>query len=201
MENPVFCIVIGGPGARAANVQATKYYIRCFGALRFRNSERSCVIDAACNAGYLLLGDPKALSMSQRFVEVARRASQRCHPQDEGKSEVSDFSSAGHLGPVLQGFGGDLRLQKVKNISPHGHGEAADVRFNWLFDTRIHGQIYLARLYEAGMVDHLIVVDSRQWLGHIYDSCDPYPLILSSSSLFKCGRPDANKMKTPNCID
>ena len=63
------------------------------------------------------------------------------------------------------------------------------------FNKRIHGHIYLARLYEAGVVDHLVVKDSRQRLGRIYDSCDPYPLILPSSSLFQCGGPDANKMK------
>ncbi len=153
------------------------------------------MIDATCNAGYLLLGDFKTLSMSQRFVEVARKASERCRPHDEGKSEISDFLSVGHLGPVLQGFGCDLRLQKVKKIRPYGHRDSAKVRFNLLFDMRIHGHIYLARFYEAGVVDHLVVINSRQWPGLIYDSCDQYTLILSSSPLFQCGAPDANKMK------
>ncbi len=76
----------------------------------------------------------------------------------------------GHLGPVVQGFGGDQRLQKVKNIPPHGHREATEIRFNWLFDKRIHGHIYLARLYEAGVVDHLVVIDSRQWPSLIFNS-------------------------------
>ncbi len=85
-ENPGFCILIGGPGARAPNVQVRKYYVRCFGEMRFRNSGRSCVVDAACNAGFLLLGKSRVLSMSIRFSEVAWRASQRCHLYDEGKA-------------------------------------------------------------------------------------------------------------------
>ena len=111
--------------------------------------------------------------MSESFTEVAWRASQRCRLHDELKTEISDFLSAGPLGPVLQGFGGDLRLQKMKNISPHSYREAAVVRFNWLFDKRIHRHIYLARLHKAGEVDHLVVIDSRQWPSLIYDSCDP----------------------------
>ncbi len=63
-ENSGFCILIGGPVARAPSLQTIKYYIRCFGEIRFRSSGRSCVIDAACNAMYLLLGDSKASSMS-----------------------------------------------------------------------------------------------------------------------------------------
>ncbi len=62
--------------------------------------------------------------MSQRFVEVARSASQHRRPHDDGKSGISEFLSVGHLGSVLQGFGGDLRLQKVKNIPSYGHPEA-----------------------------------------------------------------------------
>ena len=100
-ENPGFCILIGGPGARAQNTQTIKYYVRCFGEIRFGNSGRSCVIDAACNAIYLLLGDSKASYLSSRFVEVARRASLRLRPHDEGKPEIGDFTSVGHLGPVL----------------------------------------------------------------------------------------------------
>ncbi len=120
------------------------------------------MIEADCNPGFLLLDHSKALCMSQSFVEVARRASQRCRLYDEGKSEISDFLSVGHLGPVLQGFGGDMRLQKMKNIPPNGRCEAAEVRFNRLFDKRIHAHIDLARLYEAVVLDHLNVKDSRQ---------------------------------------
>ncbi len=100
-ENPGFCIVIGGPGALARNVQTTGYYVRCFGETRFRNSRCSCIIDAACNVGYLLLSESNAASMSNRFSEFTWRASQRLRPHDEGKAGISDFISVGHLGLVL----------------------------------------------------------------------------------------------------
>ena len=83
----------------------------------------------------------------------------------------------------------------MKNLTPHGHHESAHVRLNWLFDKRIHGHVYIARLYEAGVVEHLVVIDSRRWPSLIYDSCDSYHLILSSSSLFQCGGPDADEVK------
>ncbi len=100
--------------------------------------------------------------MSSRFSEVASRASQRCRPHDEGKPEISYFTSVGHVSPVLQSLGGYLRLQKLKSIPPHGHHESPDVRFYWWFEKRIHGHVHLARLYEAGVVDHLVVIDSRR---------------------------------------
>ncbi len=53
-------------------------------------------------------------------------------------------------------------MKKVKNITAHGHREPCDVRFNWLFENRIHVHLYLARLYEAGAVDHLVVTDSKR---------------------------------------
>ncbi len=154
-----------------------------YGELRFRSSDRNCIIDAACNVAYLLLGEAKAVSMSYRFGEDTWRAWQRARPHDEGKAEIGDFTSVGSLGPVFQGLGGDLSLKKVKNIPPHRNHESCDVTFNWLFEKRIHGRIYFARLYEAGVVEHLVVIDSRRWPSLIYDSCDPYPLILPSSSL------------------
>ncbi len=122
-------------------------------------------------------------------MEAARRPSQRLRPFDEGKAEIIDCTSNGHLGPVFQGLGGDLSIKKVKNLTPHGHREPPNERFNWLFNKRIHGHLYIARLYEAGVVDHLVFIDSRQWPSLIYDSCDPYQLILSSHSLFQCSGP------------
>ncbi len=134
--------------------------------------------------------------MSDRFAEVTRRAALRLWPHDAGKTEITDFIHVGQLGPVLQGLGDDLSIRKVKNIPPHGLYETQSVTLNWLFEKRIHGRIYFARLFEAGIVDHLVVIDSRQEPHIIYDSCNSYPPILSSSSLFQCGRPDANKMKS-----
>ena len=183
--------MIGGPRARARNVHTAQYYIRCFGEIRFCNSGRNCVAYGACNAVFLLLGDEKATFITNHFMEAARRASQRLRPFDEGKAEIIDFTRIGHLGPVLQGLGGDLSIKKVRNLTPHGHREPPNEMFDWLFNKRIHGHLYIARLYEAGVVDHLVFIDFRQWPSLIYDSCDPYSLILSSYSLFQRGVPDA----------
>ncbi len=137
-ENPGFCILIGGPAARGQDTQTIKYYVRCFGEIGFRNSGHSCIIDAACKDMYLLLGDSKASYLSSRFIEVARRASRHLRPNDAGKPEIGDFISVGHLEPVLQGLGGELSIRNVKNISLHGHREPPHIRFNWLFERRIH---------------------------------------------------------------
>ncbi len=56
-NNTGFCVLIGGHGVRAPNTQTTIYYTRCFGEIRFRSSGRNGVVDAACNAAYLLLGE------------------------------------------------------------------------------------------------------------------------------------------------
>ena len=81
-----FCISIGGPGARARHLQIMQYYVYCIGKIRFRISDRNFADDAACNSAYLLLGDVNALSMINRFMDVARRASQRCRPHGEFKA-------------------------------------------------------------------------------------------------------------------
>ncbi len=112
--------------------------------------------------GYLLLGEGKAVLMSNRFGEAARRASQPRRPHDEAKADISDFPSFGSLGPVFQGLSKNLSLKKVKNIPPHGYRESCNVRFNWLFAKRIHSRIYLACLYKAGVIDHLVVIDSSR---------------------------------------
>ncbi len=115
---------------------------------------------------------------------VALRASQGLRPFNEGKAEIIDFTSIGHLGPLFQGIGGDLSIKKVKNLALHGHREPPHERFNWLFSKRRQGRLYIARLYEAGIVDHLVLIDSGQWPSLIYDPCDLYRMILSSYSLF-----------------
>ncbi len=130
-------------------------------------------MDAVCNAAFLLLGEEKAASINKHFMEAARRASQRLRPFDEGKAEIIDFTCIGHLGPVFQVLGGDLSIKKVKNLTPHGHRELSSESLNWLFNKLIHGHLYIARLYEAGVVDHLVFIDSSQCPSLIYGSCDP----------------------------
>ncbi len=143
-DKPRFCVLIRGPGARAPNIQAARYYIRCFGVIRFPGSGHNCATDAACNAAYLLLGEPKATSINNRFMEVAQRASQRLRPFNEGKAEIIDFTNIGHIEPVFQGLDGHFSIKRVKDLSPHGHREPPHERFNWLFSKRIHGHLYIA---------------------------------------------------------
>ncbi len=145
-DNPGFGILIGGSGARAPNTRTTKYFIHCFGALRFGSFGRSCVVDAACNVTFLLLGGAKAWCMSSTFTETAQRASQRARPHSKDRPEISDLLSVGHLRPVFQELGGELSMKKVKYLPPHGHREPPQVRFDWLFERRIHGHNYFARL-------------------------------------------------------
>ncbi len=129
-NNPGLGILIGRTGARAPNTRTPKYFIRCFGGLRFRSSGRSCVVGAACNVAFLLLVDTKTLSVFSRFTEGARRASQRARPDSKDRLEISDFTSVGHLGPVSQELGGELSIKMVKILPPHGHREPPKVRFD-----------------------------------------------------------------------
>ena len=94
-ENRGFCALIGGLGARAPITQTTKYYVRCFDDIPFRSSDRSCVVDAACNAAYLLLGEVKASSMSDGSMQAARRASQRTRSSGRSESENWGFHYRG----------------------------------------------------------------------------------------------------------
>ena len=86
----------------------------------------------------------------------------------------------------------------MRDIPRYGYRKPFKIRFNCLLGKRIHGQIYLARLFEAGIIENLVVIDSRMWPSLSYDSWDPYPLVLSSSALFQQGDPDASKSKLFN---
>ena len=71
-------------------------------------------------------------------------------------------------------------------IPRHGHLQSIACRFNWLFEKKYYGRIFVARLFEAHVVDHVIAIDSRRWPSLIYDTSDLYPITLSSSALFRC---------------
>ena len=80
-------------------------------------------------------------------------------------------------------------------ILRHGDLQSTACRFNWLFEKKYYGHVFIARLFEAHVVDHVIVIDSRRWHSLIYDSSDLYPIKLSSRALFHCAGPGANKVK------
>ena len=58
-ENRGFCLIIGGPDARPPNPVLSTFMIRCFGVTPYRGNDkgRDCVIHAACNVTFLLLGE------------------------------------------------------------------------------------------------------------------------------------------------
>ena len=80
-------------------------------------------------------------------------------------------------------------------ILRHGHLKSIACRFNWLFEKKYYDRIFIARLFEDHIVVHVTVIDSRRCPSLIYDSSDLYPITLSSSSLFHCTGPGANKVK------
>ena len=170
--------------------------IRCFGITPYRGAGegRDCVIHAACNVMFLLLGERSAAYEVSRLHRSIALASARCRPYTEGRPEVCDLLKLGHLGPVFQNAGGHLSIRKMI-IPPHGHQQSIACRFNWLFEKEYYGRIFIARLFETHVVDHVIVIDSRRWPSLIYDSSDLYPIMLSSQALFHCAGPGANKVK------
>ena len=195
-ENRGFCLIIGGPGARAPNPVLSIFMIRCFGLTPYRSNDegRDCVIHAACNVMFLLVGERSAAYEVNRLRRSIKLASARCRPHTEGCTEVSDLLKIGHLGPIFQNAGGHLGIRKMI-IPRHGHLQSIACRFNWLFEKKYYGSIFVARLFEAHVVDHVIVIDSRRWPSLIYDSSDLCPIMLSSLALFHCAGPGANKVK------
>ena len=139
LENPCFCILIGGSGAHELNAQTTRCFAQCFGEVLLRYSRRSCVLDTVCNAGYLLLGSSGDDLMSAKFMDFAIRASQWIRNHEEGKAEILDFLGIGHFWTVPQGLGGYLILRKKKNFTPNGHRESPQICFSLLFQVGIQG--------------------------------------------------------------
>lgn len=199
--NSGFCLIIGGPAARESHLTVTRYFVRCFGKVPFSSSGRSCLVDALLNASFLLLGDQKSREYSEKFILCLLSASRRCRPHNEGKIEVSDLINLGHIGPIFQELGGDLGVRRVRNIPAHDHLQHPRIRFNWIFNKELYRRLYVLRLNEPGIVDHVVIVDCRQWPSLIYDSADLYPVSFSSISLFFCAGPDASKVKVSNMYE
>ena len=69
---------------------------------------RDCVIYAACNVMFLLLGERSATYEVSRLYRRITLASSHCRPRTERRPEVSDLWKLGNLGPVFQNSGGHL---------------------------------------------------------------------------------------------
>ena len=170
-QNRGFCLIIGGPGARAADPALSIFMVRYFGITPYRGYDecRDCLIHAAFNVMLLLLGERSAAHEVSRLHRSISLASAPCRPCTEGLPEVRDILKLGHLRPVFQNAGGHLGIKKMI-IPHHGHLQSISCRFNWLFEKEYYGRIFIARLFEAHVVDHVIVIDCRRWPSLIYDS-------------------------------
>ena len=153
-----------------------------------------CEIHSAYNVTLLLLGERSAAYEVSLLHRSTKLASARCRPHTEGRPEVSDLLKLGHLGPISQNSWGHIGIQKVI-ILRHWDLQSIACRFNWLFEKKYYGRIFNAHLFEAYIVDHVIVIDSRRWNFLIYDSPDKYPITLSSSALFFYAGLGENKVK------
>ena len=91
----------------------------------------------------------------------------------------------------MQGY---LGIRKMINPR-HGHLQSIACRYNWLFEKRYYSHLFIARLFEAHVVGHVIVIDPRRWPSLTYDSSDLHPITLLSPALFHCAGPRANKVK------
>ena len=152
------------------------------------------MINALGNLFFIFLREDRASELFNRLPQCIASASRRHRPHTDGKLEISDLMKLGHLRPILQDAGRYLGLHKL-SVPPHGHKEDPHSRFNWLFEKSYYGKVIIVRLFEAGVVDHVVVIDSRRWPSFIYDPCDPFPILCSSLTLFYCGGPDACKVK------
>ena len=170
--------------------------IRCFGITQYRGDGEGCdcVIHASCNVIFLLLNERSDAYEVIRLHRSITLASARCRPHTERRPEVSDIPMLGHLGPISLNAGGHLGIRKMI-IPRHGHLQSIACCFNWLFEKKYYGHIFIAPLFEAQVGDHVIVIDSRRWSSLIYDSSDLSPITLSSPDLFHCAGPGANKFK------
>ena len=152
------------------------------------------MINALGNLFFIFLGEEKASELFNRLPQCIASACRLHRPHTDGKLEVSDLIKLGHLGPILQDVGGYLGLRKL-SVPPHGHKDNPDSRFNWLFGKSYYGRVVIVRLFEAGVVDVVFVIDFRLRSSFIHDPCDPFPILCSSLTLFYCGGPDSFKVK------
>ena len=56
--------------------------------------------------------------------------------------------------------------------------------------TAING-VYLVRMKQTHVCDHVIVIDARKWPRLIFDSAERFPLMLSKTSILLCGGEDS----------
>ncbi len=160
--NRCYCIIIGGPGYCPACYSTSKYCVRCFGLTPFQDvNSRDCMTNAVGNAFFLFLGEGEATQLFNRIPEFIRSSSSGSRSAFAGHVLLSDLLRIGHLSLIFQAAGGYIGLKKMR-LPGHGHKEEPSIRFDWLFEKAYYGRVYIIRLYEAGIVDHVVLLDSRR---------------------------------------
>ena len=71
---------------------------------------RDCVVHAACNVMFLLIGERSAVYEISQLDRSIPLAYSRCRPHTEGRPDVSDLLNLGHLGTVFQSAGGHFGI-------------------------------------------------------------------------------------------
>ena len=132
---------------------------------------------------FLLLGERSAAHEVSRLHGSIKLSSARCRPHIEGLPKVRNVSKVGHLGSIFPNPRGHLGIRKMI-IPRHGYLQSIACRFDWLFEKKHYGRIFIGRLFEAHIVDHEKVIDSRRWTSLIYDFSILYPITLSSLAFF-----------------
>ena len=173
-----------GLGARAPNPALSILMIRCFGGTPYRSDGegRGCVIHAACNVIFLLLVEASAAYKFSRLHRSITLASVYCHPQIEGRPEVSGLLKLGHLVPFFRIPG--TSWYQENDSSSSRKSAVCSLSLQLAIRKKYYERIFIARLFEAHVVCHVIVNDSRRWYSLTCDSSDLYPVTLPSSTLF-----------------
>ena len=73
-------------------------------------------------------------------------------------------------------YRGNLGIRKMI-IPRHGNLKSVACRLKLLFEKEYYRRIFIARLIDAHIVDHVIAIELRLWASLIFDSSDSYPIM------------------------
>ena len=185
-----FSVTVGGAGSRVKSVKSEKFRVVCLGEVFSQSTnERNCAIEATLNAISLLLGNETAQQCQYRIKDAVTSASNRVKRKKPGAALISDFQSIGEIGSVLQELKIGLSIEKVKMGSKYQCKSKMDFILKLYNKTAING-VFLVRLKQTHVCDHVVVIDARKWPRLIFDSAEKFPLLLSPTSVLLCGGED-----------
>lgn len=162
-KHPGYAVITGGSGYRPKCVLLSTFSVRDYGQVLLQETEEICMKEALPNVGWCLRGREDAFTAQSRLFD-------------------SDFvgGSVASLTDDVQRLGLDLELRIYE-------GKLARL-FSSL--PSVLDFVFLVRLFRGSSLDHTICVDIKR--GIIVDSCERYPLHLTSESLIDCAGKDKN---------